>query len=256
MDFLNRVVAILFLLIISEFGFAGDKIRIAIGEWDPYMSEKLQHYGLASHIVKEAFALEGVEVEYGFFPWARSYSIAKKGEWDGTAIWGDKGDRAEDFFYSDKIVDINPVYFHLKSYPFDWNSIEDLQGLEIGASIGYDYGEAFQHAERFGMIQVQRVVKDSQSLRKLLDGRIKIFPIDKEVGYALIQKLFTTDDAKRLTHHPKPVLESDPHYLLLSKKVERNKLLLIVFNKGLRRLKASGRFDQYITASRKGKYIR
>ncbi|MCP4162741.1 MAG: hypothetical protein GY760_21990 [Deltaproteobacteria bacterium] len=36
---------------------AEETIRIAVGEWPPYYSESLKHYGPALHVVTEAFAL-------------------------------------------------------------------------------------------------------------------------------------------------------------------------------------------------------
>ncbi len=65
-----------------------ETIRLTNGEWQPNLSKDTPHYGFASHIVTEAFALVGVEVEYGFFPWKRSYKIAKEGTWGGTAGLG------------------------------------------------------------------------------------------------------------------------------------------------------------------------
>ncbi len=50
---------------------AAETIRLTNGEWQPYLSKDAPHHGFASHIVTEAFALVGVEVEYGFFPWKR-----------------------------------------------------------------------------------------------------------------------------------------------------------------------------------------
>ena len=35
--------------------FASNTIRITNGEWEPYLSEYSYEYGLASHIVSEAF---------------------------------------------------------------------------------------------------------------------------------------------------------------------------------------------------------
>ena len=49
-----------------------DTIRLTNGDWQPFMSKNGPHHGIASHVVTEAFALVGVEVEYGFFPWKRS----------------------------------------------------------------------------------------------------------------------------------------------------------------------------------------
>lgn len=46
-----------------------DTIRLTSFTWQPMFSEDGPHHGFVPHIVAEAFALVGVEVEYGFFPW-------------------------------------------------------------------------------------------------------------------------------------------------------------------------------------------
>ncbi len=59
----------------------------------PYLSAELPHYGFASHLVEEAFAAVDIDVEYGFFPWQRSYNYAREGKdpdggrWHGTLVW-------------------------------------------------------------------------------------------------------------------------------------------------------------------------
>ena len=67
-----RLIMLCCLLTGAPLAVAEETIRITNGEWPPYMSKKLKHYGLASRITTEAFASQGVKVEYGFFPWARS----------------------------------------------------------------------------------------------------------------------------------------------------------------------------------------
>jgi len=70
---------------------AAETIRLTNGEWQPFLSKDAPHHGFASHIVTAAFALVGVEVEYGFFPWKRSFKLAKEGTWDGSVVWSISG---------------------------------------------------------------------------------------------------------------------------------------------------------------------
>ncbi|MBU2714317.1 hypothetical protein KCG35_25035, partial [Zooshikella sp. WH53] len=35
-------------------------VRVATGEWPPYISKNLKHYGVVSHVIKEAFAEENI----------------------------------------------------------------------------------------------------------------------------------------------------------------------------------------------------
>ena len=43
-------------------------VGLTNGEWPPYTSQNLKNYGVFSPIVSEAFELEGMTVEYTFFP--------------------------------------------------------------------------------------------------------------------------------------------------------------------------------------------
>ena len=100
--------------IYSDSLFAEKTIRITNGEWEPYLSEYSYEYGLASHIVSEAFKLEGIKVVWGFRPWVRAYDDAKKGEhWDASAVWWPTQDAKESFLISDPVINTSFVFFHL-----------------------------------------------------------------------------------------------------------------------------------------------
>ncbi len=230
-----------------------DTIRLTNGEWPPFLSEHAPHYGFTSHIITEAFGLVGVEVEYGFFPWKRSFKLAKEGKWDGSAIWWDNEERRKLFYLTDPVNRTKEVFFHLKTTAFDWTTYEDLREFRIGGTRPYDYGKAFNQAEAAGIIHVERASNDETSLKKLLKGRIDVFPGDVMVTYEQIRKTFSDEETALFTHHPKPT-EERPVYLLLSKKIPGNEQMRDRFNEGLRLLKESGRWDQIIADSLAGKY--
>lgn len=227
-------------------------VRLTNGEFPPYLGAGLPHYGVASRIVSEAFALKGITVEYGFFPWARALSLAQEGAWDGSVVWHKTPEREVHFYFSDSVIDNNDVFFHLKSYAFEWQALEDLAALRIGGTIDYNYGAAFMEAEQAGQITVERTSSDEQNFKKLLAGRIDIFPLDLEVGLSLLRTNFTPEEAAQITHHPLPV-QTSPFSLMLSKKIERNVELMTLFNAGLQELKDSGRLQQIIDEARQGK---
>ncbi len=254
MKLIKMLLAFFILLGVHGEGLAQETIRLTNGEFPPLCSEELSHYGIGSRVITEAFALEGVRVEYGFFEWKRSYDQAKAGRWDGSILWGRTSEREKHFYFTDPILMDTLVFFHLKSYPFDWSTMEDLKGVPIGATASYDYDEPFRKAERDGVIHVQRALKDELNLRKLLKGKIKVFPCNLYVGLFMIQKHFTPEQAKRFTHHPKPIHQR-PFHLILSKRVERNKRMTILFNKGLKRLKEANKLEEYATESSVGDYI-
>ncbi len=255
MHFSRTILVLVFLLCFVRNGFAEETIILTNGEWPPYMSEHLKHHGVVSRIVSEAFALEGVKVEYAFFPWKRAFALAKTGKFDGSVVWWKTPEREKDFYFSDPVLDVQYVFFHLRSNRFDWKTTADLKGVEIGATQGYNYGESFQNAEKNGEIIVQRVPMDELNFKKLLKRKIDIFPVDVEVGYTMLKNIFPPEEVGLFTHHPTPV-RSDPHHLILSKKNEKNRELVVLFNKGLKRLKESERIFQYLAESRRGDYRR
>ncbi len=230
-----------------------DTIRLTNGDWPPFMSENGPHHGVASHVITEAFALVGVEVKYGFFPWARSLKLAKEGKWDGSAAWWDREERYPYVFYSDPVTPTTVVFFHLKSTKFDWSRYEDVSKLRVGGSLGYDYGKAFNEAEAAGIIHVDLAPDDETNLRKLLKGRIDVFPSGMTTIYLQIRETFSAEEAALFTHHPRPIFE-EPMYLLLSKKVPGNEQIRDRFNEGLGMLKESGRWDQILADGLAGKY--
>lgn len=231
---------------------SGHVVRLTNGEFAPYLSETLPHYGLASRIVSEAFALQGYQVEYGFFPWARALLLAQTGEWDGSVVWHKTPEREVDFYFSDPVVENRDVFFHLKSYAFEWQAMEDLAGLRIGGTIDYNYGAAFMEAEQAGQITVERIASDEQNFQKLLAGRLDIFPLDLEVGLSLLRERLTPAEAAQITYHPLAVQRS-PFSLMLSKKIARNAELMTVFNAGLKALTDSGQVQQFIDEAHEGK---
>ncbi|QMV61999.1 transporter substrate-binding domain-containing protein [Pseudomonas berkeleyensis] len=236
---------LLLLIVILGSAHAADTVRLTNGEWPPYLGEDLPHHGVASRIVAEAFALQNVEVQWEFHPWARSLKMAEQGTRDGSAVWLYNREREQRFHISDPVVESGYYLFHRKNRHFDWSSVEDLRGLRIAATRGYDYGDAFQQAEAAGEIDVVRLTGDEQGLRQLLAGRVDLFPVDKVVGFDLLYQQFSAAERRLLSFHPVP-LRSDSLHLLLSREVPGNAELMQRFNQSLARLRDSGKISQYL----------
>ncbi len=252
---MKKPVLLLISLIFSSTAFCAETtIRITNGEWEPYLSEYSYQYGLASHIVSEAFESEGIKIKWGFFPWVRSYQQAKKGiNWDASAVWWATEATQKVFWVTESVIVTSIVFFHLKKRNFQWDSLEDLKGLRIGISRGYDYGRNFTNAIKEKRISVDITTTDEQNFKKLLAGRIDIFPNDPVVGYSQLRNIFPSEKVKRFTFHPK-AFEAKTLNLIISKECRNARLFLTKFNSGLKRLKESGRLDQLYKDLDAGKY--
>ncbi|MNQ44763.1 Bacterial extracellular solute-binding protein, family 3 [compost metagenome] len=224
---------------------AAEEVRLTNGEWAPYLGASLPHQGVASRIVEEAFALEGVKVRWEFYPWARSLHLAERGERAGTAVWMRSPERDKLFHVSDPVIETAYYLFHRKDRPFDWKQVSDLQRLRLGGAIGYDYGSSFQQAERQRHLKVQRLSNEEQGLRMVLAGRLDAFPMDKVVAFALLNDQFGSAERAQMSFHPHP-LRSDSLHLMLSREVPGNAELMARFNQALALLRERGKVAQYL----------
>jgi polar amino acid transport system substrate-binding protein len=215
----------------------------------------LLHHGVLSRIVTEAFALEGVSVEYGFFPWKRARMNAQRGGWDGSMAWAyRRPDFVPFFLFSEPILTVPKTLFFLKSHPVKWNSIEDLRGLRIGIAAGYTYGEEFDRAAKDGVFTVEEVTRDEQNLRKLLKGRVDAVAMEIDVAFFFMQTELTPEEAGRIAHSEKLLMEA-PMCAVFPKCLEKSPRLVVALNRGLARLRESGLLDTYVRESREGRYF-
>ena len=233
------------LLVLASHGWTLDSIRLANGEWPPYYSQSLEGYGVGSRIVTEAFALSGIRVDYEFYPWKRALALARSGTLDGVVGFDRNPERDRDFYFSDVVWTSRWVFFHLKTRVFSWDSLGDLRGLPVGGTLGYMYTQDFLDAERAKTITVFRAPSDYLGFKMLLGGNVFVFPQLREVGWYQLRTTFPAEDAARVTAHSRP-LGMHEDYLLLSRKRPDAERLMLLFNEGLRALKASGRLDELL----------
>ena len=124
---MRRFSAVFFLLVflgfvacISVVSAGGTVARITNGDWPPFLGERLPGNGAISEVVREAFALKGIETRYGFFPWARALALAAEGKWDASVGWAFSEERARDFYFSDALVDLPVILFSRNDKKVEW----------------------------------------------------------------------------------------------------------------------------------------
>lgn len=219
-------------------------VRLANGEWAPYTGAKLPQQGCDSQVVIEAFALEGIKVVYEFLPWARGYLLSQNGVLDGAIDWADTAEhRASHYVSRDYISRQLWVFFHRKDRSFSWESLDDLNGKTIGLTLGYAYSDIFKELKAANPAMFPEAASDSLNLKKLLSGRIDLFPVEHAVGLYLVKTELPAEEQVQLTGHSKPVADLYTH-LLLSRAKPGNEQRMLQFDRGLQQLKASGRYGQ------------
>jgi polar amino acid transport system substrate-binding protein len=219
-------------------------IRLANGAWPPYNGESLPHYGCDSWVISESFALEGITVEYSFFPWARSYNLSSTGELDGTLAWDDTPEHREQHYLSAEPTSIQEwVFFYRTDRPLKWETLDDLAGKTLGVTTGYVYSDTFKELKQKGTVTFVESSSDEANFRMLLVGRIDAFPMERWVGHSIMQSIFSAEKQAQITASPKSIAQFRS-YLLLSKAVSQNEQRISLFNRGFKRLQESGRYAE------------
>lgn len=220
-------------------------IRIATGEWPPYTSKNLNGDGIACKLISEAFAAVGVKVAFVFYPWNRSLELTRRGGIEATATWFESPDRRADFHLSDPLFDSKFLLYYLKDTPISWQTVDDLSGLKIGATIGYFYGEAFARAEKTRQITIIRASSDETNLKNLLRGRLDAFPLDQRVAEFMFANDLPAADAARIGSNAIAV-HSRPQHLLVSRKAANGEALIRLFNRGLSTIRGNGTYERIV----------
>ncbi|HOO32272.1 MAG TPA: transporter substrate-binding domain-containing protein [Thermotogota bacterium] len=233
---------ILFFVLPFSLSFSVKIVSIAIGEYPPYTSEFDENARMTEELVKEAFNLEGYVVETGYYPWKRAYEMVKEGEADATFPWIKTEERTVEFLFPEEtLIEAREVFFYLKTLDFDWKDYEDLKAYRVGGTRGYAHTELFKEYD----IPYDEATSDESNFKKLLTGRIDIFPIDFIVGYYLINELFGVERAPLFNNHPKPFI-ADKWAIMFSRKREGTEELVRAFDSGMKRLMESGRYEEIV----------
>jgi len=246
---------ILLLLLNLTSLYAKEVIKVASGEWIPLTGKNIKHQGFCSHVVSEAFKLVGYQTKYSYSPWKRALTRARNTDVDVSLCWTKTSEREKDFIYSNAIMTQKKVFFHRKDLDFKWSTIDDLKKYKIGVTAGYSYGKDVDKAIKNNSLSTQVVTADKQNFKKLLLERVDLVPIEMIVGYTLINEIFPPIQRQYFTNNNKAISKEN-YYLIISKKLpkKRQEKILKDFNKGIKILRDSGRYQQMLESIYKGYY--
>ncbi len=245
-----------FLILISlSGGVNSETFRISTGEFVPYCSSAAFHKGFASHVVEEAFARQGHKVEFDFLPWKRAMLEAKLGRYDATSWWVHSDERDTDFFLSDEILErtIAFLYHKYKNSEFDWKEMSDLSGMSIGVTRGYHYTDKLVAFRKTNKALFEEVNTDEQNIKRLLLGRIDIFPMNTVTGMELLHTKFAPHVAHQLNFHPR-ALNTTSGLVMFPKVNKRSEQIRDILNTGLKSIREDGTYEKLLDGLLKGVY--
>jgi polar amino acid transport system substrate-binding protein len=208
-------------------------LTLATGEWIPFTSASMEHFGEFTKRVTIVLNEMGVDPDYLFYPWRRCFDSVEKGRVWAAFPYSYVEERAKKVWFSDMLSCSKTLFFYYdggeapRRYQFE--RLEDLKRYRIGGVTGYFYEESFRKAG----LRVDYVNKEINAIEKLKMGRIELMPVNEQVGWNLVKTHFP-DDAHKFKTLAKP-LSVAPLHLIVSKDYPGSKELLERFNKALQR---------------------
>jgi len=236
----------------QELKLSPQVLRLTSGEWKPLLSKNLPNHGFASAIVAASFDAVGHRVEWGFFPWKRSYIYARSGQWDGSVVWVKTPEREKYFSFSDPVIIDNEYIYSKKSKPIEWSKIEDLRQYTLSLTLHAVY-PALEDEISAGNIVVYRKSSYDSLIPRVIGGRSDGAVITNMVGeYFLRQHPIARSKISR----DETVLWRREYHLMISKKIEGHKKIIADFNRGLAKIKSNGGYEKIYRMLKQGGYDR
>src|SRR3989338_1888964 len=136
--------------------------------------------------------------------------------------------------------------FFPRDTPLAWDGslagAEALRGLTIGLPLGSAKAPVLEQAQQRGWVRYEVGGDELLNLRKLLAKRFAALDLAKSSGTYLLQQRFSAAERAQIAHTAS--YQQWDYYLIFSKQGADNRRYRTLFDQGLRRLKASGRYAQ------------
>ncbi|NDV25887.1 ABC transporter substrate-binding protein [Desulfovibrio sp. JC010] len=234
------IIQLLFLLSSPVDGLAERRsVSLATGEWPPYVSEYLVDNGMAAELVAEVFKEVGIEVSNTFYPWTRALLSVEKGGCAGSYPWRKEVDREEFGLFSDELFSTEFMFFYYKNKFQDNESLnaEKVYPYIVGVPLGY---AQLEDLKKRGY-RCKVITNSANGILMLLKGHIDFLAEAEAVGDFLIRQLLMgrEDEFGKINAGLSP----KPMRLIISKHDPDAEMLLEKFNKGLKKIKASGKYS-------------
>ncbi|KPA89430.1 amino acid ABC transporter substrate-binding protein, PAAT family [Pseudomonas asplenii] len=209
----------------------GERLRIVTEPWAPYVYEENgQAKGLDYETTAIVFQRLGIEVEWQFLPWKRCLAMLEQGQADGALDIFHSSQRDDKLLYPDEALsEVEFVLFYAKAHPHPFSSLDDLRGLTVGVSPGYQYSPQFNESRLF---RHEPAPSHESNFGKLALGRIDLVITDRRVGQHVLNELNLQE---QIAQYPS-VISRNRQYLALRRNAGMD-LLMQRFNAELKRFK-------------------
>ena len=232
---------------------AVEEMAFATDPWPPYFLEGQSgdiNAGIGYQIVSEIFALiPGVNATFPKVPWKRALLEVEQGVKDSIALLLKNDERAKYMRFTHPVMQSPAwMYYNRERFPdgYEWNNVNDFEGLRLGVVRGYVYGEPLDSYIANAKENVFEVTTSKQLFSMLQRQHIDLVPENTSVANDIVK----TQDWRQQLGHAAKVVNTDILFIGISKK---SKFVSLIprLNDAIQMMRMSGRIDQITGTSGK-----
>ncbi|MEH6344288.1 MAG: transporter substrate-binding domain-containing protein [Bermanella sp.] len=243
-DMKRFTIVFFFLLSIQTFS---ESLTFSAGlKVEPYIIET-QDAGFEVDIVREAFALEGYNVQFDYQPLLRTKYSFKIGHVDGVMTIKKHYPEVQGAFFSEQYITYHNFAISLRSNNYKINTASDLAGVAVAG---------FQQAKFALGQEFELMAKNNSSYREMAhqNGQISML-FSKHTDIIILDHLIFNYYRNRLTNHSsrQPVTLHDLFEPSVYRMAFKDDKIRDTFNMGLKKLKSLGHYNKIINRYIKNK---
>ena len=237
-------------LMISQFSLAEKIVHLTSLDWPPYASKSLPQQGASVAVASAAFKAMGYKLVVEFLPWSRAVNEAKNPSSQYMGYFPEyySNDVAKEFTYSQPMGSGPLGFVEQTGKPVKWNVLTDLKGKRIGVVQDYVNTEAFDGLVASGKLRVSAVVSDSKNLRKIINNRLDVAVIDRNVMDYLFKHDKSLKGEEGKAHFQDKLLEDKKLYICF-KKNKMGQQMADIYNQGLKKIDIEAIMKKFLSAS-------
>lgn len=236
-----RAVALALGLSFAASGAGAATIQLATNPWLPIQGPSMRDGGPSVALMKAAANAVGHTVEVRFVPWKRAKAMAASGEADGLlAAWYTEA-RAERYVYTQPYYSMRVGLIGHKNLGIQrYETLAQIGEHTIGVLEGWGYPEQFRTAPE---LTKTSYAEPADAAQALIDGEVDLVAMVESVFSHHAEAAAADPEAFRLLHPP--LMQPDLH-VALNRDIPDAKALARDLDRGLRRIKANGTYDEII----------
>jgi polar amino acid transport system substrate-binding protein len=219
-------------------------INVVTSEYPPYeYLEDGKVIGDDTKVIRRVLSDMGYQANIRMLPWARAEKLVRSGQADMLYSLTFSEARDRHYYFSAPINAAQDVFFKHENREIEWQTLDDLTGLNFGLSAAYSYSPEFMDWLFNGNARITRITHEKPELtglRMVALRRVDLFICELSVcDYLLEQNKPQFPELVNVERLPGHVGPERSFRAAFSRELPNGRELRDEFNKALKQLRSS-----------------